>query len=502
MKVNKRKLKKIFLIIISVILLISIYLNTYLILKYNVLPTKYLIIYFILAGVIPITLIGYTLFKKRKSILKKILIGIEIIYIIILFLAFFYLNKTFNFLDDFTSNYAYETKNYYVLVNKDTSYEEIEDLKNKSIGYSNSLDESIGKALKKLDEKLVFENKEYTGFTDLFAGLYNNEIEAVLIIDSFYDLLNEETNELSDKTDIVYEFSIKEKINEIHKDIDVTKETFNVYVSGIDTFGSVTDQARSDVNIVASINPKTHEVVMINIPRDYYVELDGVNQKDKLTHAGIYGVEMSTKTIENLLDIEINYYVKVNFNAVIKTVDALGGVEVYSNYNFYSTEYSHRFVKGYNKVDGDLALDFVRTRKAFLDGDRVRGENQQAMIEAIVKKASSPDILMKYDDILDTLEGCFTTNLSTDKIMDLVKMQLDSMPSWNITSIGLNGSDSYGLTYTYPHQELYVMIPNEETIKIAKDVIDDLKENTKMDSEYKKNLDDKLYNSMNTEQKN
>lgn len=495
---KKRKVKKSVLIITAIILLISIYLNTFLILKYNVLPLKFLLVYFVLVGLIPISLIGYTLFKKKKSVLKKIFLGIEILYIIVLFVVFFYLNKTFNFLDNFTSNYAYETKNYYVLVNKDASYKDIDDLENKNIGYSNSLDTSISTALTKLDEKVSVKHNEYTGFTDLFTGLYNNEVDAVLIIDSFYDLLNEETNELSDKTKKVYEFSIKEKIKNIQKDIDITKEPFNVYISGIDTFGSVTDQARSDVNIVATINPKTNQVLMINIPRDYYVELDGTNQKDKLTHAGIYGVEMSTKTIENLLDIEINYYVKLNFNAIIKTVDALGGVEVYSNHTFYSTEYSHKFVKGYNKVDGELALDFVRTRKAFLDGDRVRGENQQAMIKAIVDKASSPDILMKYTDILESLEGCFTTNISTDKIMEVVNMQLDKMPKWNINSIGLNGRDSYGLTYTYPHQELYVMIPNEETIKIAKEAMKDVKDGIKIDSKYRAKLDEKLNNASNT----
>ena len=220
-----------------------------------------------------------------------------------------------------------------------------------------------------------------------------------------------------------------------------------------------------------NVNPKTHKILMINIPRDYYVELDGVNKKDKLTHAGIYGVEMSMKTLEKLLDIEINYYVKVNYNALIKLVDALDGVEVYSKYNFSSYEYHFRFKEGYNHVNGKQALDFVRTRKAFLEGDRQRGENQQAMISAIIKKASSSAILVKYDDILKSVEGNFATNITTDKIMSLVKMQLDSMPNWEIESLSLNGQDSYDYTYTYPSQELYVMIPDQDTILNAQGIL-------------------------------
>ena len=138
-----------------------------------------------------------------------------------------------------------------------------------------------------------------------------------------------------------------------------------------------------------------------------------------------------------------------------------------------------------DKVNGKLALDFVRTRKAFLDGDRVRGENQEALIQAIIDKAISPAILTKYDDILDTLEGCFTTNMPTDKIMDLVKMQIDKMPNWNITSLGLNGSDSYNYTYTYGSQELYVMVPNEKTIEVANKAFEDLKNGKILDDTYK-----------------
>ena len=475
MKLNKRHIKKIFLVIIAVVLLLSIYLNTYLVLKYNVLPIKYLIVYSLIVGLIPIILIYFTIFRKLKRSTQNILMTIEIIYMIVLFVAFFYLNQTFNFLDVFTSEYDYETKNYYVLTLNESDYSDIEELENKDIGYAKNLDSSIANAIRELDKKIEFNHEEFDGLSESFNALDEQEIEAVLIIDSFYDtLIEDETNNVKDKYKIIYEFSIKEKIKKIVKDVDVTKETFNVYVSGIDSYGSVTDQTRSDVNIVMSINPKTNKILMINIPRDYYVELAGKNGKDKLTHAGIYGVETSLKTIENLLDIEINYYVKVNYNALIKLVDALDGVDVYSNYSFTSGKGYH-FTKGYNKVNGDKALEFVRTRKAFLDGDRVRGENQQAIIEAVIAKSMNASILIKYDDILKALEGSFTTNISTDKIMSLINMQLDKMPKWNLESISLNGSDGSGFTFTYPTQELYIMLPNEETITSAKAAIAELK---------------------------
>ena len=292
-------------------------------------------------------------------------------------------------------------------------------------------------------------------------------------------MLSEEDSNFKDKYKTIYSFSLTFEALEVKKDADVTEDVFNIYISGIDSYGSVNSLTRSDVNIVASINPKTNQILLINIPRDYYVEFPGTSKKDKLTHAGIYGIDMSINTVEELLDIEINYYFKVNYNALIKLVDALGGVDVYSKYTFTSGEYYFKYQKGYNHVNGIQALEFVRTRKAFKDGDRVRGENQQAMIKAIIKKAISPSILTKYSDILNSLKGTFATNMGIETITDLIKLQLDKMPSWNIVSKSLNGSDGSGFTYTYPHQELYVMIPNQQTI-------DDIKQ------EIEKNMQDEV----------
>lgn len=485
-KNKKKKVKKlnIYLFIISIIMVLMILLNTYLIIKYDVLPLKYLIIYLLLVVIIPFLIIFLIIKKKKGYALKVFLSIIEIIYIVILGFAFYYLNHTFNFLDDFTSNNTYQIKNFYVVTLKSSEFKDIKDLDTESVGYVVQLNSSILDANKKLDEVIDLEFKEYKDYSVLFEDLMNEKIQGVVIPDSHFDSLTESDEELESKVKIIYKFALKEKLESFKKDVNVLKETFNIYISGIDSYGDVNSLTRSDVNILVSINPKTHQILMINIPRDYYVTLHEIGQKDKLTHASIYGTEMSVKSIEDLLDIEINYYFKVNYAALEKLVDALGGVDVYSKYSFTSSDLRYNFKQGYNHVNGSQALEFVRTRKAFVDGDRVRGENQQAMIQAIIKKACSGAILTKYNDILTSLKGTFTTNISTDKITDLIKMQLDKMPSWNITSISLNGSDGSEYTYSYPHQKLYVMIPDEKTVVDAKNTLQDVKKGKILDSSY------------------
>ena len=222
---------------------------------------------------------------------------------------------------------------------------------------------------------------------------------------------------------------------------------------------------------------------MISIPRDYYVQLHGTTgTKDKLTHAGIYGIDMSIQTLEDLLQTKINYYFKVNFTSVIDIVDALGGLDVYSEYTFVSYS-GYSFKKGLNSVNGEQALDFVRTRKAFTDGDRQRGKNQQALIEAMFRKATDKSIITKYNSLLNAINGKYQTNMSIKKMTSLIKTQLNTMKSWNITSYSLTGSDSSNYTYTY-YQLLYVMEPDEESISTAIEMINAVLNGKVLDSSY------------------
>ena len=229
----------------------------------------------------------------------------------------------------------------------------------------------------------------------------------------------------------------------------------------MDEYGSISSISRSDVNIVVTVNPKTRQILLTSIPRDYYVQLHNTTgYKDKLTHAGLYGIESSVNTIEDLLDTEINYYIKVNFTSLVKIIDGMGGVEVYSEYDFTSRDNFH-YSKGYNKVNGEEALSFARERKAFSAGDNQRGKNQQALLEAMIRKCTNTSIIYKYNSLLNSINGSFMTNMSSKRITSLVKMQLSDMKPWTITSNNLTGSDGSAYTYSYSTQKLYVMLPNE-----------------------------------------
>ena len=258
---------------------------------------------------------------------------------------------------------------------------------------------------------------------------------------------------------------------------DVTKKPFMVYLSGMDTRGSdsIKDKGLSDVNMVIAVNPTTAKILLVSIPRDYYVPLYGDPAKmDKLTHAGNRGVECSMSTLESVFDIKFNYYVKVNFKSVYDIVNALGGVTVVSDYNFKSrysyTKKTYTFVKGENHLDGDAALAFARERKSFAAGDRQRGKHQQKIISAIVDKAMSPSILnpSKLQSVLNSVTENTKTNMEYKDISKLVKFQLGKMPKWKVDSVSVNGTGASRTTYSTPNQKLSVMIPDQSTIDTAK----------------------------------
>lgn len=258
---------------------------------------------------------------------------------------------------------------------------------------------------------------------------------------------------------------------------NVTNQPFLVYLSGLDTRGSgeIKDKGLSDVNMVVAINPTTKKVLMVNIPRDYYVGLEGnPNKLDKLTHAGNYGVNCSMSTLEALFDIKFNYYVKVNFKSVVDIVDALGGITVNSDFNFSSkhsfTGKVHKFTKGENKLNGDAALAFARERQSFQYGDRQRGIHQQKVISAIFNKVISPSMLnpAKINDILTAIVNNMKTNLSSSEISSLVQMQLGDMAAWDIQTYSVDGTGASRSTYSAGSQKLSVMIPNMETVELAK----------------------------------
>lgn len=257
----------------------------------------------------------------------------------------------------------------------------------------------------------------------------------------------------------------------------ITKEPFVVYLSGVDTRGDLTDKARSDVNIIAAVNPVTKQVVLINTPRDYYVDLAGTNSKDKLTHAGLYGVQTSMDTLGNLYGVDVQHYIRINFAGFINIIDALGGVDVYSDQAFTSVGSPGyydptTFVEGWNHLDGKAALAFARERHAFKTGDVQRGINQMKVIDAMLNKIKSPALLMGFAKILDAVSDSFVTSLSQNQISTLVRMQLSDFAEWNIERYTVTGtSGSSTKCYSAKGQKLYVMKPDEASVAKAKEMI-------------------------------
>lgn len=482
---NKNKINKtisIITLMLSIVFLVMLRIL-------NVIPLKYFLAILIVFLGLNLVNLFFSFSSNLKKSRKISLIILSTFLSLVAIVGSFFLLRTILFMGGNFSFKGYTTENYSIIVLKDSSYKQVEDVSNKKIGLLKN-DENEKKVIEYLNRKITFKLEEYQGLLQIKTALYNGIVEAIVIEDTFKAILEEEDSEFLDKVKTIYTFSIKYEVEDIAKDVNVTKDTFTIYIAGIDTYGEVSSVSRSDVNILATINPKTNQVLLTSIPRDYYVQLHGTTgYKDKLTHAGIYGVDMSVTTIEDLLGIDINYYVRVNFTSLIKLVDALGGIDVYSEYSFnsnagYGHEDGYHFSKGYNHVNGEQALAFARTRKAFSGGDRVRGQNQQAVIEAIIRKTASPAIITKYASLLDSLEGSFETNISMKDITALARYQIDKMPSWSVTSISLDGSDAMDYTHSFSGQKLYVMIPKEESINAAKEKLQAIYKGEKLESSY------------------
>lgn len=445
------------LVIVSVILLGLIF-------YIGILPIQYFILLTGVVGGIDAALFISLWRGKRSSIFSAI---ISFLLLIVMILGIVYEINTVAFLQKIGKDNI-KTEEYTVLVRKEASYEKAKDLTDKLVGIlSKDGKELEGGISKKVSVKL----KEYESIDLLQTSLLEEEVEAIVMEKSYYEILVETDETFDDKVKELFQFTVYTKESNIAKSVDITKDAFNLYISGIDTYGSVSNVSRSDVNIIATVNPKEHKILLTSIPRDYYVQLHGTTgNKDKLTHAGIYGVDMSVKTLEDLLDTEINYFVKVNFSSLENIVEALEGVTVNSEREFTTID-GHHFTQGKNKVNGKEALAFCRERKAFLEGDRMRGKNQQAMISAIIDKAVSPSILLKYNELLDSLESSFKTNLTHTDIVKFIKMQINHNDSWDVQNQSLDGGDGSEYTYTVPTQKAYVMLPYEDSVASAKNGI-------------------------------
>jgi LCP family protein required for cell wall assembly len=478
---NKKKKKKFFKYMSLILFIISI-ISLGILFFLNVIPT----IYFLILAIVILFLNLLVLhFLTRKSWKKKLLGTIISILLIILFIFVdFYSIGTLDFLNKIKGK-DYNTENYSLIVLKSSNYENLKDLKDEDVGITlDDNDEGLKQATKYLNKKITVNYEKYDGIDELLKAFLNEDVEAILIEDAEKSILEEEYEEFTSLEKVIYTFSIDVKItDELAKNVDISKESFNIYISGIDTYGTITSVSRSDVNMVVTVNPTTHKILFTSIPRDYYVKLHGVDTtyKDKLTHAGIYGIDYSVKTIEDLLDIDINYYAKVNFTSLVDLVDELGGIEVDTDETFraYYVEnevVDYTFNKGKNKLNGKQALAYSRERKSLATGDIARAKHQQQVLEAILNKALSKSIIIKYNDILNALEGKFVTNIGTKNLTSFIKKQIKNNPSWEITNNTLTGSSDYNYTYSYKSGKSYVMVPDEESVASAKELINNVLE--------------------------
>ena len=377
------------------------------------------------------------------------------------------------------TNNEYKVDKMVVIVKADDSAEKIEDALSYTFGRQNTdvgtEGEKAGKAQEQIesDHGVDLQVKVYDSVDGVVQALYDGDVQAIIMNEAMRNTIEEHFEDFSEDTKILHEVIFKTKVEKTEKKTgDVTKDTFNVYISGIDVYGDISTNSRSDVNIIATINPTTKQVLLTTTPRDYYVEIPGVSsgRKDKLTHAGIYGVDCSMETLEEIYGgIDIDYYVRLNFSGLEKIIDAIGGVTVYSEYSF--TSFGHSFTKGENYMDGETALAFARNRKNVPGGERQRGKNQQQVIKGIIRKITSPSVLANYASILDAVSSCVQTNLSDAQMKSLVKMQLKDNASWNVISLAANGTGGRDYCYSYTGKSLYVMYPDSSTIDYIKGVM-------------------------------
>ena len=338
--------------------------------------------------------------------------------------------------------------------------------------------------IEELKEKQKIYNEEYESILELVTNLLEKKVQAILINENYIDIIDETTKDFKDKIKVIDTLSIKsiKEKKELEKELKKLGN-FNIYISGIDTYGEISTVSRSDVNIIATIDMKNNKILLTNTPRDYYVQLHGTTgTKDKLTHAGVYGIDMSMQTLEDLYNTKIDYYVRVNFNSLIKLVDAIGGVDIYSDAAFTPNANKRVYINyGWNHLNGTEALAYARERYAYMEGDRHRGQNQQQVIEAIIKKVTESNDINTYLNLLSTLENSFQTNIDKKMINSFINLQVKQNFNWTIESIQVNGYDDGGYTYSYPGQYLYVMQPDYDSLETAKNKIKAILDDNKSD---------------------
>lgn len=472
------------------------------ILYLNMLPVKF----FIPVCFVVLFLCGFAFILAFTKKLKPVGKLISLFMVVVSSMGLYYASYLSGTIDNISgANTNTHEVNVYVM--KADKADDIADAKDYTFGIMAVLDrDNTDKAIREIESTLgqKIETMEYEGYVQLAQALYDDDVDAIILNSAYVTNLieDDEYASFSSLTKVLLKTTHQTQID-VDTNKDVTDRVFTMYLSGIDVEGKISTTSRSDVNIIAVVNPKTHQVLLINTPRDYYVPLSiSKGVKDKLTHAGIYGVDVSMDTLGMIYDIDLEYYFRINFTGFKDMVDALGGIRVYVDRSFIAWTNKEQYTKGYMDMNGYMALGFVRERKAYPDGDNQRGRNQMAVIQQIVDKASSPAILNDFSGLMDSLEGSFETSLSSSQISSLVRMQLDEGGSWTILSYGVTGESARKPVYSMSTEQS-VMIPDMDTVEKAKKLMHMVYDGKILTQEYIDNLpvgeDDNLDSTLNDE---
>ncbi len=439
--------------------------------SFQVLPMKYIVM-IILAFLALLAGLIWVLFSKRIAKINRILTNVLITVItVILCVGCWYFQQANQAIDHITieaGDKEYEVIS--VVVTKDNPAEELKDVAEGTFAIPEKIDEEHTKlTLEDIEKQLKHsvKTKSYVSINEEATALLDEETDAMILNEAYRSLLDEDHPKFDTETKVIYTFKIEKEVKKIGSQVDVNRDPYNIYISGIDTYGPIATKSRSDVNMIATINPQTHEILLTSIPRDYYVaQTCQGNQYDKLTHTGIFGVDCTVESIENFLGISINYYGRVNFSSLENIVDAIGGIDVYNEIGFYSGVDGELIPAGYLHMYGSTALKFARERHAYADGDRQRGRNQMIVLEAILDQAMSPAIITGYSGIMDAMSENFQTNMTKAEMTSIIRRQIDEGGDWTITQQSVNGA---GSTEWCPANGTYsyVMIPDDATVSAA-----------------------------------
>lgn len=469
-------------IVLSILLVVASFYLLYQLIKINVLPTKLLflitIIFVLLDAIFALLLCYYT----RAVVSKIICVVITLVLIFGSCIGGFYISKTGSLLTNIT-NVTKHAKNTVSVVVKQSS-----DIKNKSQlnGLSVGTLRTIGtqgssKALTELSKDgIVMNQSEYDSLSAMLEAFYNGEVDSIIINESSRSQILDMKSyaDFDNNTRVVYQTSYKvENTDKANAVTDITSKPFNVLISGSDTRGGFDENGRSDVIMVATINPKTSTILLTSVPRDFYVTTacdvaDDCMQGalDKITHTGIHGTNTTKRTVEQLLGVEINYTFKVGFDTVTDLVDALGGVDVYVEPGYAVTNQYFSVHEGVNHLNGHDALEYARERYAYTEGDRQRTKNQQQVLMGIVNEATKPSVITKYASIMDAMANTFSTTMSNEEISDLIKYQINNNPKWKMEQYMVDGTGDT-LMCAELGDAASVMVPDQSTVKMAKDKI-------------------------------